>query len=213
MSKIMTFDDPDTEELVARAGQGDTAARQELLERHRDRLRKMVAVRLDRRLAARVDPSDVVQEVMLEAAQGLAQYWAERPLPFYPWLRRLAWKRLLKLYQHHLAAQKRAVGREQPGLPLADESVLDFAGRFVAPGTSPSNRLVREELCARVRDALDALSEADREVLVLRFLEQLSTAETAAVLGTTEGAVKTRQTRALDRLCRLLGTDPRGSDA
>jgi RNA polymerase sigma-70 factor (ECF subfamily) len=206
--------DADTEQLVARAGKGDGAALQELLGRHRSQLRKMVAIRLDRRLAARIDPSDVVQDVMLEAAQMLPQYLTERPLPFYPWLRRLAWKRLLKLYQHHLGAQKRAVTREEQGLPmLADESALELAGRLVAPETSPSNRMLRNELCHRVQSALSQLSEPDREVLVLRFLEQLSTSEMAAVLGISEGAVKTRQTRALDRLCRLLGEDPRGSQS
>jgi RNA polymerase sigma-70 factor (ECF subfamily) len=210
----MTQGDADTEQLMARAAGGDGEAGEQLLGRHRDRLRKMVAIRLDRRLAARIDPSDVVQEVMFEAAQMLPQYLTERPLPFYPWLRRLAWKRLMKLYQHHLAAQKRAATREQHGLfMLADKSAVELAGCLVAPGTSPSNRLVRKELCNRVQGALSELPEADREVLVLRFLEQLSTSEMAAVLGTTEGAVKTRQTRALDRLSRLLGGDPRRSDS
>jgi RNA polymerase sigma-70 factor (ECF subfamily) len=207
------LDGGDSEDLVARADRGDDGARQELLGRHRARLRKMVAIRLDRRLAGRVDPSDVVQEVMLEAAQKLPQYFRERPLPFYPWLRRLAWKRLMKLYEYHLHAQKRAAGREQQRQAmLADESVLELAGRLVAPGTSPSNFLLRQELCNRVQAALATLPEVDREVLVLRFLEQLSTVEMAAILGITEGAVKTRQTRALARLCRILGADPRGSD-
>jgi RNA polymerase sigma-70 factor (ECF subfamily) len=138
----------------------------------------------------------------------------ERPLPFYPWLRRLAWKRLVKLYQRHVAAQRRSVSREEIQLlPLADESALELAERLVAPGTSPSNRLLREELRNRVQVALSQLAEHDREVLVLRFLEQLSTTEMAAVLGITEGAVKTRQTRALERLSRLLGGDPREQDS
>src|SRR5437588_9151745 len=98
----MTKPVPDTEELLTQAGQGDRLARQQLWARHRDRLRKMVAVRLDRRIAARVDPSDVVQETLIEADQLLSDYLAERPLEFYPWLRRLAWKRLMKIYHHHL---------------------------------------------------------------------------------------------------------------
>src|SRR5262245_48665523 len=97
----------DTEELVARAGRGDSAACQELLMRHRERLCKMVAVRLDRRLAARIDPSDVVQEALLEAAQKLSQYLRRRPVPFYAWLRRLAWEHLVDIHERHLAARKR----------------------------------------------------------------------------------------------------------
>jgi RNA polymerase sigma-70 factor (ECF subfamily) len=81
--------DTDELELLQAAAKGDDDARQRLLARHRGRLRQMVAVYLDHRLAARVDPSDVVQEALAEAARGLAGYLRERPLPFYPWLRHL----------------------------------------------------------------------------------------------------------------------------
>jgi len=209
----MAPNEADSEELLARAGRGDSAAQQELLERHGERLRKMVAARLDRRLAARIDPSDVVQEALIEASRMLPAYLRERPLPFYPWLRRLAWKRLVKLERRHLGAQKRSVTREEQRIPmLPEESALELAGRLVAPGTSPSNQVMREELRSRVQAALMHLPEPYREVLVLRFLEQLTTSEMAAVLGITEAAVKTRQTRALDRLGRLLGRDPRENE-
>jgi RNA polymerase sigma-70 factor (ECF subfamily) len=121
----MAAADADTEELLARARarDGDAAARQQLLVRHWDRLCRMVAVRLDRRLAARVDPSDVAQEALLEASQKLSDYLRQRPLPFYPWLRRLAWEHLVKTHQRHLAARKHSAGREGPCLPgLSDES-------------------------------------------------------------------------------------------
>jgi RNA polymerase sigma-70 factor (ECF subfamily) len=197
----------DTEELLARAQGGDVAASQQLLVRHRDRLCRMVAVRLDRRLAARVDPSDVVQEALAEAAHKLSVYLRQRPLPFYPWLRRLAWEHLLKVHQRHLAARKRSAGREEHGLP--DESALALAQRLVAPGTSPSNHLLREELRRRVQDALAQLPIGDREVLVLRYLEDLRFGAIAEVLAVNEAAVKMRHTRALRRLCGLLGGDPR----
>jgi RNA polymerase sigma-70 factor (ECF subfamily) len=208
----MAPNDADSEDLLARAGRGDSAAQEELLGRHGERLRKMVAARLDRRLAARIDPSDVVQEALLDASRLLPAYLRERPL-FYPWLRRLAWKRLVKLQQRHLGAQKRSVIREEQQPPsLPEESALELAGRLVAPGTSPSNQVLREELRGRVQAALTRLPEHYREVLVLRFLEELSTNEMAAVLGITEAAVKTRQTRALDRLGRILGRDPRENE-
>jgi RNA polymerase sigma-70 factor (ECF subfamily) len=206
----MATSQPDTEELLDRAKGGDHKAREQLLARHRERLRNMVAVRLDRRLAARVDPSDVVQEAILDADRLLSDYLAERPLPFYPWLRRLCWKRLMKIYQHHLDAEKRTPKREAHAIPiLPDDSAWALGERFLATGTSPSNRLVRQELCQRVQAALAAMAPVDREVLVLRFLEQLSTSEAAAILDITETALKSRQTRALGRLCRLLDIDPR----
>ena len=197
---------PDTDQLLDDASRGDASARGRLLERHRPRLKRMVAVRLDRRLAARVDPSDVVQEAFADAARKLPDYLRERPLPFYPWLRRLAWERLLKLHQRHIEADKRSVCREAPA-PLPDDSAWQLAGLLFAPGPSPSEGAQRRELCARVQAALARLAERDREVLVLRYLEQMSTAEIAAVLGTTAGAVKVRHLRALERLRGLLPDD------
>src|SRR5262249_22618301 len=155
------------------------------------RLTHMVRVRMDRRLAARVDPSDVVQEALADAAQKLSGYLRQRPVPFYPWLRRLAWEHLVRLHQHHLHPTKRSVLREQvPALP--DESAMELARRLLGSATSPSRQLLRKELRRRVQDALGQLSERDREVLVLRYLEGLSVKETAAVLASTEGAVKVR---------------------
>jgi RNA polymerase sigma-70 factor (ECF subfamily) len=198
---------PDTDELLRRSVHGDASARQALLAQHRVRLRQMIAVRLDRRLLARLDPSDVVQEVLVEAHEKLDDYLRQPPLPFYPWLRQLAWQRLLKIHQHH-HAQKRRVTREGPELlALPDESAGDLAERLVGSATSPSKQLLRQEQRQQVRDALGRLGERDREVLVLRYLEQLSVAEIAAVVGTTEGAVKTRHARALLRLQALLGEE------
>src|ERR1017187_6891000 len=138
----MTRQNPDTDQLLENVGQGDAEARSCLLDRHRDRLRRMVAVRLDRRLAARVDPSDVVQEAILEADQMLPAYLERRPMPFYPWLRRLAWKRLMRLNKEHLDARNRTVNREACHIPLlADESALSLGERFLTTGTSPSHHV------------------------------------------------------------------------
>jgi RNA polymerase sigma-70 factor (ECF subfamily) len=203
---------PDTDELVRRSAAGDDGARQALLARHRDRLRRMIGVRLDRRLLARLDPPDVVQEVLAEAHARLNDYLRDQPVPFYPWLRQIAWQRLLKIHQHH-HARKRRVTQEGPAVPdLPDESVGDLAERLAASGTSPSRHALREELRLRVRQALGRLGERDREVLVLRYLEQMSLAEIAAVLETSEGAVKSRHARALLRLEALLGDEGEGEE-
>jgi len=203
----MSQAEPDIEQLLDRAAQGDQAALGQLLERHRPRLRQMIALRLDRRLQARLDPSDVLQETLAEAAQRLADYARRRPLPFYPWLRQLAWERLVQLHRRHVRAGKRSVRREQADLPLSEESVLELADRLVSRGSSPSARLHRSEQRRRVQAILEQLAEGDREVLVLRYLEHLATPELAAVLRLTPAGVKTRQLRALQRLRDLLGDD------
>jgi RNA polymerase sigma-70 factor, ECF subfamily len=202
--------DPETDVLLAQAAQGSREARDTLLERYRPRLRELVRLRIDRRLAARVDPSDVVQESLAEAAGKLSDYLRTRPMPFYPWLRSLALERVLVMYRRHIRTGKRSVRREELALPpLPDESALALAQRLCVTGSSPSQHLAQSEARAQVRAALDRLSERDRELLVLRHLEQMSVREIAAILGISQGAVKVRHVRALERLRDLLGEDPR----
>ena len=191
---------PDTDQLLNRMMQGDSAARQALLERHRRRLRKMVAFRIDRRLAARVDPSDVVQEVLADAAGRLTDYARSRPLPFYPWLR-----------QTRLGAPRRPAPPPRPAgkRPCRARSRTCCncptsrppnwpAGWPTSAAAPASTRCARNWASACGRPW--AAAPGDREVLVLRHLEQLSTADAAAVLGISDGAVKVRHLRALQRL-------------
>ncbi len=193
---------PDTDQLLAAAARGDAQARGRLLDRHRPQLKRMVAVRFDRRLAARLDPSDLVQETLAEADRRLDAYLRDRPLPFYPWLRQIAWNRLIDARRFHVRAGRRTVRREEGGgLPAGSAQAL--AERLVA-GSAPSAGLRRAEQRAAVRAALERLAAADREVLVLRYLEQLSAGEAGAVLGVSEGAVRVRVLRALRRLRDLL---------
>jgi RNA polymerase sigma-70 factor (ECF subfamily) len=207
----MTQAPPDTEELLRRAGHGDRRARGALLQRHRGRLRRMVALRMDPRLAARVDPSDVVQETLAEADRRLDGYLRERPLPFYPWLRQLAQDRLIEQHRRHVRAGRRSVTREEAEAPgLSAASALELAERLLSPAESPSAALQRQELADRARAALDVLPEPDREVLVLRYLEQLPAREVGSVLGVSEAAAKKRALRALQRLRDLVKDEPTG---
>jgi RNA polymerase sigma-70 factor (ECF subfamily) len=191
----------DTEELLRRAEAGSQEAVADLLQRHRPRLRQMVAVRIDPRLSARVDPSDVVQESLAEAARLLPEYLKQRPLPFYPWLRQLTWTRLVKLHQRHIRVQKRTVNRERDNeILLSDQSALHLADQLCAAGISPIEQMLQEELRQRVRAALNHLAARDREVLVMWYLEQLTARDIAAILDLTEAGVKSRHRRALQRL-------------
>jgi RNA polymerase sigma-70 factor (ECF subfamily) len=201
----------DTEVLISRVRSGDAVALDLLLMRHQQRLRSLIAFRMDRRLSARFDPSDVVQSTLAVAAQRLPAYLREAPLPFYPWLRRLALERLIDFQRKHLLAAGRSVRREDGHiLGRSDESVAGLA-RGLAAGSSPSARLERHEMQARVAAALSQLGRGDREVLVLRHLEGMSTAEIAGALHLTEAAVKSRHFRAIERLrCRLAGESAGG---
>ena len=176
--------------------------------RHRDRLRKMVAVHLDPRLGARVDPSDVVQETMIIAFDRLPVYLQQRPIPFYVWLRQIAWNRLLDLHRVHIKASKRSVTREQNlDMAMSEHSANQLADQLVAHGLGPREGAMREELRSRMRIALTRLPSSYRDVLVMRQLERLSTTEIAATLGIAEGTVKSRHFRALERMRALLSDD------
>jgi RNA polymerase sigma-70 factor (ECF subfamily) len=201
----MASEKADTDELLRRVDEGDASAAGQLLGRHRARLRQMVAVRIDPRLAARVDPSDVVQEAIAEASKKLPDYLRRRPLPFYPWLRQIAWEKLLHMHARHLTVQKRSVTREGPNhLDLSDHSTMQLVDQLVASGTSPSRRMVRKEIRERVRTAITQLPSSDREVVILRHLEQLSLREIAEVLGISESAAQSRYRRAVERLHAVL---------
>jgi RNA polymerase sigma-70 factor (ECF subfamily) len=201
----MSSVEADVEDLVRGAVRGDDQAAQELWSRYRARLRRTVAVRMDDRLSARIDPSDVVQETLTEATHRLPRYAENGSMPFYVWLRQIAWDRLVDLRRQHIWAQKRSLTKEDAlDGDLADRSAIQLVSQLTSGGTSPSGHVVRDELRERVRSVLDALTPGEREILILRHLEQLSINEIASLLGVSEGAVKMRRLRATERLRELL---------
>lgn len=196
--------DSEDHQLVQRAVSGDKTAEVQLLTRHRDRLKRFVLVRLDRKLSGRVDPSDVVQETLIQAAQRLSSYLELQPIPFYPWIRQLAIEQVAMQHRRHIKALGRTVNREVvDNSYLPDHSSKELATQLLARGRNPSDEVSRLEQLAMVHQAMNDLDAQDREVLALRFLEQLSTAETADVLGLSLTATKSRQRRALERFSRL----------
>jgi RNA polymerase sigma-70 factor (ECF subfamily) len=191
----------DTDRLLRQAAESDRGAIEALMARHRNRLKEMVQVHLDPCLRARVDPSDIVQDAMTEAVCKLPGYLADRPMSFYPWLRRLAWQHVVKAYRMHVIADCRTVGRQQHAeIPLPGQSTVQLASRLAAAGSSPSQGAMRNEMRQQVQQALTNMKRHDRDVLVLRYLEHLSIREIAEVIGINEAAVKMRLVRALRRL-------------
>ncbi|SIO60724.1 RNA polymerase sigma-70 factor, ECF subfamily [Singulisphaera sp. GP187] len=204
----MAINDSDTDILLRQVGDGDPEAMGRLLEKYRPRLKQMVAVRLDRRVSSRLDPSDVVRDALADAGMNLGEYLREPPLPFYPWLRRFAMERVIQLHRHHLYTDKRSSLREQTADAfLPDETTLQLADMLASSQSTPSQQVIRGELCQQVRQLLDRLAPRDREVLVLRYLEDLSFPEIASAVGLNEGAVKMRHLRALERIRVLLNSN------
>jgi len=199
-----------TQNLLANARLGDRAAVNRLLERHRNSLRKLIQLRLDRKIAQRVDASDVVQDVLLEANTRLQDYLADPRLPFHLWLRQLAKDRMIDMYRRHRGAQRRSLDREQSmaSPQFSDQSGLDLMGQLADQELTPAAASIRKELEARFVVALDQLEEEDREIVMMRHFEQLGNSEVAEVLGLSAAAAGMRHLRALRKLRAILGDRP-----
>jgi RNA polymerase sigma-70 factor (ECF subfamily) len=197
----MTPDTAETQNLLRQAQTGNPEAFEQLFARYREELRQFVELRLDSRLRARVDASDVVQETQLEVFRRLADFLERRPMPFRLWLRRTAYERLLKIRRQHVKVAQRAVGRE---VALPDHSSFQLAQQLLAPGSTPSQHLDKRETARRVRQALARLSDPDREILLMRNTEGLSNREAAQILGIEPATASQRFGRAILRLRKLL---------
>src|SRR5262245_57415694 len=206
----MSAAESDEADLLLRAKAGDQRALGTLFGRYRDRLRQMVRLRLDRRMAGRVDTSDVLQDAYLDVARRFPQYAAAPTVPVYLWLRALTGQRLIDLHRQHLGAHLRDAALEvslyRGALPQASSASL--AQQLLAGLTSPTQAAVRAELQIQLQEALNDLDPLDREVVVLRHFEELNNVETAQVLGIEPPAASKRYIRAIRRLKAVLGSRP-----
>src|SRR5258708_24020936 len=199
-------DTSETQELLIGAGKGEAAAGDRLPDRHREELRNMIRARMDQNRARRVDASDVVQDVLLEASQRLDDYIRDPKLPFGLWLRQMAQDRIIDLHRRHRVARRRSLDREQQRAGhSADQSSLDLAAQLHDPELTPAAATLRKELHQRFVEAIDRLEDEDRQILLMRHFEQLTNREAAELLGLSPPAAGMRHLRALRRLREVLG--------
>jgi RNA polymerase sigma-70 factor, ECF subfamily len=202
-------DPDDNAQLTERLRAGDPAAAAELFTAYRERLKKMVRLRLDRRLQGRLDASDVLQEAFLDI-QKKAGELADKEIPAYLWMRLVTVERLLILHRQHLGTQMRDAGQEvsltRGGPPAATTNSL--ANLLLGRLTSPTQAALRAERQQRLQEALNGMDTIDREILALRHFEELSNNETAEVLGLSKTAASNRYIRAVKRLKEILATLP-----
>lgn len=190
-----------TKDLLADAEKGDAAAVDRLLAEHREPLRQAIRLRLDPALARRVDASDIVQEVMIEASRRMRDYLQNPALPFGLWLRQLAKDRMIDAHRFHRQAQRRSVDREQPAQAQApDASSIQLIAQLIDPERTPGSAALQHELERRLDSALGELNDDDREIILMRHYEQQGNQEVAAQLGLSEAAASMRYLRALRRL-------------
>ncbi len=197
----------ETQNLLNQAKQGDAGAVEQLLTAHREPLRRMIGLRLDPALAARVDASDIVQDVLLEAHRRLQDYLRKPAMPFHLWLRHIAKDHIIDAHRHERLAQRRSVDREQSmNAARPGESSLDWAAQFFDQEMTPASAAIRNEMERKVQLVIEQLDEDDREIILMRYVEQLSNQDVASSLGLTEAAASMRCLRAVRRLQSLLLT-------
>jgi len=190
-----------TEDLLAAAREGDDRAINQLLDTHRDAVRRMIDLRMDQVIKRRVDASDVVQEVMIEASRRLKDYLENPVMPFHLWLRQMAKDRLIDAYRRHRGAARRSMDREQPLVTAAgDESSMDLMGQLRDAQLTPAAAATWQELQSRFREACEQLESLDQEVIFLRHFEHLSNGEAATVMQLSPQAASMRYLRAMRRL-------------
>ena len=213
MGAQMAAESEDVDEisgLLGRAAGGDEDALRVLFSRYRDRLKRLVRLRLNRRLQGRIDDSDVLQEACLDVARRLPEYVANPQLPFYLWLRHMTGLKLTEIHRRHLGTQMRDADREvslhRGGLPEANS--ISLAAQLLGTVTSPSQAAIKAETRMQVQDALNSMDPIDREVLALKHFEQLSISEIAQVLGLSKAGAGSRYLRAIKRLKEILSRMP-----
>jgi RNA polymerase sigma-70 factor (ECF subfamily) len=199
----------ETDRLLTGARNGEPGAVDKLLGEFREPLRQVIGLRLDPAVARRVDASDIVQDVLIEANQRLTEYLKKPDMPFHLWLRHLAQDRIIDTHRRHRLAQRRSVDREQPiARPVwADESSASLVAQLIDTERTPTSEAIRLELQRRLNGAIERLADDDREIILMRHHEALSNQEVARALGLTEAAASMRYLRALRRLRTVLVPD------
>lgn len=191
-------------QLIPLAATGDKVAIDHLVMLHRDRLKRMIVARMDQRLNRRMDASDVIQEMHVEISKRLPEYLSKPDVPYFVWLRFLARQKLAELIRRNVLTKARDVRREQPLHQGFADSSIALSRYLSGQVESPSSALRKLELRELLTSMIGTLPETDREILLLRHVEQLTTAEAAAELDITENTCRQRHLRALRRMKELL---------
>lgn len=195
-----------TQQLMAKAKDGDQSAVNQLLDRHRNSLGHLVRMRLDKKIQNRVGVSDVVQDVLVEANRRLSRYLESPAMPFHLWVRQIARDRIIDAHRRHRVSAKRSVDRERRMVvPRGyDQSSVHLASLLGDSKASPVEVAIQKELARKVEASIALLGEKDAEVIVMRHYEQLTNQEISQVLNVSEATASMRYLRAIRRLKELI---------
>jgi RNA polymerase sigma-70 factor (ECF subfamily) len=195
-------DGSENADLIRRASEGDQLALNQLFDTHRERLQRMIRLRIDRRIQGRLDSSDVLQEAYIDVFRNLPKYVNAPSTSFFIWLRNIVGLKLAEVHRQHLGTQKRDAKREvsiyRGALPAVNS--VSMAAQLLGQLTTPSQIAVKTEMRLRLQEVLDSMDEVDREIIALRHFERLNSQETADVLQMSKSGASSRYIRAMKRL-------------
>ncbi len=203
-----------TKQLIAQAKEGDASAVNQLMDRHRNSLRQLVRMRLDNKIQKRIDVSDVVQDVLVEANRRLERYMDNPIMPFHLWLRQIAKDRIIDAHRRHRVSAKRSVDREQQMVAPRgyDQSSIQLAALLGDSRLTPAAAALQKEMAKKVEEAISKLDEKDCEIIVMRHYEHLTNQEIGQLLELSEPAASMRYLRAIRRLKQVLSENGQQGD-
>jgi RNA polymerase sigma-70 factor (ECF subfamily) len=208
MKAGMSADDsPSAEELlIGRLRKGDRLALGELFDLHRERLWRMVRFRMDRRVAVRLDPDDVLQEAFLAALQRIDHFLAHPEGSLFIWLRLIVGQTLIDVHRRHVGAEMRDAGRDVSidKNPYPQATSVCLAAELAGSFTSPSQAAAGVELSEQLEKAISSMASLDQEIIALRHFEDLTNVEAAELLDISPTAASNRYVRAIARLKDVL---------
>jgi RNA polymerase sigma-70 factor, ECF subfamily len=186
------------------ARQGDESARNRLFEACRSFVALTARVQLHRRLQTKVDPSDLVQQSMLEAHRGFENFRGQTPEEWLAWLKQIVQHNVLDADKHYRGTNRRDLRRERT---ISDPTSSHTDWSPADPGPTPSQLLSKAERELQVAVAIESLPEDYRQVVLLRNLERLSFDDVAERMNRTRGACQMLWMRAVEQLRAKLNQD------
>jgi RNA polymerase sigma-70 factor (ECF subfamily) len=202
---------PKTEQLMAEAKAGDKSAVNQLMDRHRNSLDRLIRMRLDKKIQNRIGVSDVVQDVLIEANRRLPRYLESPAMPFHLWVRQIARDRIIDAHRRHRVSAKRSVDREQRMVVPrgCDQSSIHLASLLGDSRLTPAAAAMQKEMARKVEASISLLDDKDSEIIVMRHYEHLTNQEISRLLDLSEPAASMRYLRAIRRLREVMqNSDP-----
>ena len=197
----MEFEPHETpEELLHRVRNGSDGARGALLDLYRPYLYLLARVHIDRRIQAKLDDSDLVQDTVLQAHRNLTEFNGQTEAELTQWLRQIMVRVSIEKSRHY-TRQRRDVRLEERLQGELNRSSMEIGRALVSPGSSPTQKAIRRERAVLLANALTELPPDYREVLILHELERLTISQVAQRMGRTEDSVRKLWTRALLKIC------------